>query len=258
MSRTTGWALAGAGLRTGVQTPALNLRLNPCAGGARVRALRSSSPSTRPPVTLPPTAPGLPGLPGLSPGLASFASTGSCTLRSPTSPLSTGVCARPLLAACSAPAPMGRPKASSTRPARKVHAGRLRRGLGRLGPAFPSSCDSLRSAQGPPLCHLRLQPLREHGLREAGSAAARGHGGHGLRGLWHRWHQSHAAGGQPCHRRPGTRAHVGQMPEGPATPGLRTSASPGAAGPAPHTPPRLLGCSPGPQAPLRGTVSLED
>ena len=111
---------------------------------------------------------------------ASFASTGSCILPSPTSPLSTGVCVWHLLAACSAPAPMGRPKGSSTCPARKVCAGRLLWGLGRLGLAFLYSCASLCSTQGPPLRHLRLQPLHKHGLWEASSAATGGHGGHGL------------------------------------------------------------------------------
>lgn len=165
--------------------------------------------------------------------LASLASTGSYTLPNPTSPLSTGACAQHLPVACLTPAPTGRPRASSTCPARKVHVGRLPRGLWRPGPASPYSFDSLRSAQGPPLRHLRLQPLHEHRLREAGSAAAGGYGRHGLRGLWHHWHQPHAAGRQPCHRRPGTWAHVGQMPKGPATPGLQTSTSLEATSPAP-------------------------
>lgn len=42
--------LGRGGTRTGVQTPGRNLRLNPCAGGARVRPLCSSSPCARPPV----------------------------------------------------------------------------------------------------------------------------------------------------------------------------------------------------------------
>lgn len=184
----------------------------------------------------------LPHLPGSSwpsqPQRGSFASTGKCTLLSPTSPLSTGVCVRRLLAACSAPAPTARPKASSMCPVRKVHAGRLHWGLGRLGPAFPYRCDSLCSAQGPPLCHLRLQPLREHGLREASRAAAGGYRGHGLRGLWNYWHQPYAAGGQPCHRRPGTWTHFGQMPKGRTAPGLQTST--GSGGHWPSSPQALL------------------
>ena len=150
---------------------------------------------------------------------ASFASTGSCILPSPTSPLSTGVCVWHLPAACSAPAPMGRPKGSSTCPARKVCAGRLLWGLGRLGLAFLYSCASLCSTQGPPLRHLRLQPLHKHGLWEASSAATGGYRGHGLCGLWHHRHQPHTAGGQPRHRRPGACTHAGQLPEGPATAG---------------------------------------
>ena len=159
--------------------------------------------------------------------LASFASTGSCILPSPTNPLTMGVCAWHPLAACSAPAPMGQPKASFTCPARKVCAGRLPWGLGRLGLAFLYSYASLCSTQGPPLRHLRLQPLHKHGLWEASSAATGGHRGHGLRGLWHHWHQPHTAGGQPCHWRPGTCAHIGQLPKGPTTAGLRTTTSAG-------------------------------
>lgn len=55
--------------------------------------------------------------------LASLASTGSCTLPSPTSPPSTGACVVHLPAACSAPAPMGPPRASSTCLVREVLVG---------------------------------------------------------------------------------------------------------------------------------------
>lgn len=145
--------------------------------------------------------------------LASLASTGSCTLPSPTSPPSTGACVVHLPAACSAPAPMGPPRASSTCLVREVLVG-TQGGLGaRAHP--PLQHPPFHSAQGPPLGHLRLQPLREHGLREAGSAASGGHRGHGLRGLWHHWPQPHPAGGQPCHWRPGRWARSGQVPQGP-------------------------------------------
>lgn len=137
--------------------------------------------------------------------------------------------------------------------------GRLPWGLGRPGPTLLYRRDSLCSAQGPPLGHLRLQPLREHRLREASRAAAGGHGSHGLRGLWHYWHQPHAAGGQPCHRRPGTWAHFEQMPEDPTAPGSQTRLGrPLALLPTPPPGSFAHRAQTGPPWALEGTVSLEE
>lgn len=188
--------------KTNLQTPAPNQRPNPCAGGAPVCPLNMATRASPPPPRLPQVF--------LASVPASLASAGNCTLRSLTSHPSTGACAWHLPAACSAPAPTGQPKASSSCPARKVRAYReAAAGLGdRAHPRY--NCDSPCRAQGPPLGHLWLQPLREHRLREASGAAAGGHGGHGLCGLRHCWHQPHATGGQPRHRRPGTWAHSEQ------------------------------------------------
>lgn len=145
------------------------------------------------------------------------------------SPPSTGACVWHRLGACSAPALMGPPKASSMCLVTKVlgaHSWGWARVKGKPqkpGPTLsvgsdtsPRSC----SAQGPHLCHLWLQPLCEHRLWEACSAATGGYRSHGLRGVWHHRPQPHPADGQPCYRGPGTatlgrcgRSQLQQKPE---------------------------------------------
>lgn len=46
--------------------------------------------------------------------------------------------------------------------------------------------------------------MHEHGLREAGGAAAGGHGSDGVCGVWDQRRESHEAPGQPRHRGHGT------------------------------------------------------
>lgn len=124
--------LAEAGLEQATRSPAPGI-LFPCAGGAQLGPCppwplkRSLASPPRPfldclgqPGRLtshPCSFLGLPTQPGLP------ASTGSCTLLSLTSPPSTGACVWLRLGACSAPALMGPPKASSMCLVRKVLAG---------------------------------------------------------------------------------------------------------------------------------------
>lgn len=139
-----------------------------------------------------------PGLPSLSPGLP-------CLHRklyfaqSHKPPFHGRVCVAPPGCLLSA-SPDGPTKGFFYVPSEKGTGGPW--GLGRPAPPCLTA-PTVHSAQGPPLGHLRLQPLREHRLREAGRAAPGGHGGHGLRGLRHHWPQPHPARGQPRHWRPG-------------------------------------------------------
>lgn len=118
--------LAGVGLELASkhQSPP-NQKPNSCAGGVPIQPLHMATLASPPQLVLV--------FPALV--LASLASTGNCTLHSPISHLSMGESARHLPAACSVPAPMGRPKASSMCPVKKVHAGRPQWGLGGLDPA---------------------------------------------------------------------------------------------------------------------------